>query len=84
MTAGEWDLPAMRCLAAMPFLDRLELAVITGMSEGTAHYVLGRLRGAGLADSIRHAAPLPRPPAAGGSPPEAWAGPPGDGGRHQR
>ena len=58
MTAGEWDLPAMRCLAAMPFLDRLELAVITGMSEGTAHYVLGRLRGAGLADSIRHAAPL--------------------------
>ena len=58
MTAGEWDLPALRCLAAMPFLDRLELAAITGMSEGTAHYVLGRLRGAGLADSIRHAAPL--------------------------
>ena len=58
MTAGEWDLPAMRTLAVMPFLDRLELAAITGMSEGTAHYVLGRLRGAGLAGSIRHAAPL--------------------------
>ncbi len=58
MTAGEWDLPAMRRLAAMPFLDRLELAAITGMSEGTAHYVLGRLLGAGLAGSIRHAAPL--------------------------
>ena len=58
MTAGEWDLPALWRLAAMPFLDRLELAAVTGMSEGTAHYVLGRLRGAGQADSIRHAAPL--------------------------
>ena len=34
--------------------------MITGMSEGTAHNVLGRLRGEGLADSIRHAAPLTR------------------------
>ena len=58
MTAAEWDGPALRSLAAMPFLDRLELAAVTGMSEGTAHNVLGRLRGEGLANCIRHAAPL--------------------------
>ena len=76
MTAGEWDLPAMRRLAAMPFLDRLELAAVTGMSEGTAHYVLVRLRGARLADSIRHAAPLT-------SSSRRWRLT-GDGGRRQR
>ncbi len=57
MTAAEWDLPGLRTLAAMPFLNRLELAAVTGMSEGTSHDVPGRLRGQGLADSIRHAAP---------------------------
>ena len=44
----------MRWLAAMPFLDRLELAAVTGMSDGTGHYVLGRLQGQGLVDCIRH------------------------------
>ena len=58
MIAGEWDRLALRGLAAMPFLDRLELAAVTGMSEGTAHNVLGRLHLDGLADCIRHAAPL--------------------------
>ena len=58
MTAAEWDGSALRRLAAMPFLDRLELAAVTGMSEGTAHNVLDRLRGEGLASCIRHAAPL--------------------------
>ena len=45
MTEAEWDLPALRALAAMPFLDRLELAAVTGMSDGACHYVLGRLQG---------------------------------------
>ena len=58
MIAGDWDRLPLRGLAAMPFLDRLELAAVTGMSEGTAHNVLGRLHLDGLADCIRHTAPL--------------------------
>ena len=49
---------ALRGLAAMPFLDRLELAVVTGMYGEAAHNALVRLRREGLADFIRHAAPL--------------------------
>ena len=58
MRALEWDRLALRGLAAMPFLDRLELAALTGMYEEAAHNALDRLRREGLADSIRHAAPL--------------------------
>ena len=57
MTEAEWDLPALRALAAMPFLDRLELAAVTGMSDGAGHYVLGRLQRQGLVDCVRHAGP---------------------------
>ena len=57
MTEAQWDLPALRALAAMPFLDRLELATVTGMSDGTGHYVLGRLLGQGSVECIRHAGP---------------------------
>ncbi len=57
MTVAGWDLPALRTLAAMPFLDRLELAALTGTSDGTGHYVLGRLQGRGLVDCLRHAGP---------------------------
>lgn len=52
------DEPALRTLTAMPFLDRLEMAAISGLSEGTAHNALERLRGEGLADCVRHASPL--------------------------
>ena len=58
MRALEWDRLAPRGLAAMPFLDRLELAALTGMYEEAAHNALGRLRREGLVDSIRHAASL--------------------------
>ena len=58
MTVVEWDEPALRALAAMPLLDRLELAAVTGMSDGSGHYVLGRLRGQGLAECIRHGGSL--------------------------
>ena len=58
MKAVEWDGPTLRRLADMPFLDRLDLAAVTGMSEGTAHNALARLRREGLVDFIRHAAPL--------------------------
>ena len=49
---------ALRVLAAMPFLDRLELAAVSGRSEGAAHNALQRLRAEGLVDRVRHAGPL--------------------------
>ena len=58
MRAMDWDRLALRVLAAMPFLDRLELAAVTNTSEGTAHNALGRLRRERLTGFIRHAAPL--------------------------
>ena len=52
------DDTALRKLAAMPFLDRLELAAVSGLAERTAHNALDRLRGGGLADFVQHAGPL--------------------------
>ena len=52
------DESTLRTLAAMPFLDRLELAAVSGLSEGTAHNALERLHGEGLAGCVRHAGPL--------------------------
>ena len=52
------DESALRTLAAMPFLDRLELTALSGLSEGTAHNALERMREEGLADCVRHAGPL--------------------------
>ncbi len=49
---------ALRLLAAMPLLDRLELAAVGAMSEGAAHTALRRLEREGLATAIRHAGPL--------------------------
>ena len=42
----------------MPFLDRLELAAVSDVSEGTAHGSLSRLRREGSVDTIRHATSL--------------------------
>ena len=58
MRARERELLALRTLAAMPFLDYLELAAVSGMAESTARHVLGRLRRKGLANHLRHASPL--------------------------
>ena len=52
------DDTALRALAAMPFLDRLELAAVSGLTERTAHNALMRLREEGLADCVQHAGPL--------------------------
>ena len=49
---------ALRVLAAMPFLDRLELAAVSGRSEGAAHNALQSLRAEGLVGCVRHAGPL--------------------------
>ena len=58
MRARERELLALRTLAAMPFLDYLELAAVSGMAESTARHVLGRLHRKGLANHLRHASPL--------------------------
>ncbi len=49
---------ALRLLAAMPLLDRLELAAVGALSEGAAHAALRRLEREGLATAIRHAGTL--------------------------
>ena len=58
MRTKEREVLSLRALAAMPFVDRLELATVTGAYEEAAHVALGSLRQAGLADFIRHASPL--------------------------
>ena len=49
---------ALRLLAAIPLLDRLELAAVGALSEGSAHAALRRLEREGLAEAVRHAGTL--------------------------
>ena len=48
----------LRRLAAMPFLDRLEMVAVSGRSRGAVYPVVDRLERDGLLGSIPHAAPL--------------------------
>ena len=48
----------LRRLAAMPFLDRLEMAALTGRSRGAVYEAVGKLESGGLAASVPHASPL--------------------------
>ena len=48
----------LRALASMPFLDRLELAAVTGWSRGAAYQGARRLEGRGYAASVPHATGL--------------------------
>ena len=45
-------------LAAMPFLDRLEMVAVSGWSRGAVYPVVDRLERDGLIRSVPHAAPL--------------------------
>ena len=49
------DLRSLRFLASMPFLDRLELAAVSGTPDRTTHDAVARLKRRGLVDSVRHA-----------------------------
>ncbi|MXW43276.1 MAG: hypothetical protein F4Z56_00835 [Candidatus Dadabacteria bacterium] len=51
----------LRLLAQMPFLDRLEMAALAGMSRGGVYEAAARLEDAGLIDSVPHATPLLAP-----------------------
>ena len=51
----------LRQLASMPFLDRLELASVSGWSRGGAYRGIDRLLKGGLASAVPHATPLMPP-----------------------
>ena len=55
------DVRALRALASMPFLDRLELAAVSGVSDRTTHDAVTSLHRRGLAGSVRHATELIAP-----------------------
>ena len=48
----------LRLLARMPFLDRLEAAIVGGLSRGAAYESFRRLKGSGLVGSLPHATDL--------------------------
>ncbi len=48
----------LRALAAMPFLDRLELAALTGRSRGAVYEAVERLERAGSVESVPHGTEL--------------------------
>ncbi len=48
----------LRCLAAMPFLDRLEMAAVSGWSRGSVYEAVRKLEGEGLVAPVPHATDL--------------------------
>ncbi len=60
MSLTERTLLAMRRLASMPFLDRLELAAVSGTPDRSTYDAVDALERAGLAASITHATDLLR------------------------
>ena len=60
MSAGELHLDTLRRLAAMPFLDRLELAAVSGAPDRSAYNAVAALERRGLATSLPHATALLR------------------------
>ena len=55
------DMRALRTLASMPFLDRLELAAVSSTAERTTHDAVTSLHRRGLVSSVRHATGLIAP-----------------------
>ncbi len=63
MTRTGCDTDILRHLAEMPFLDRLELAALTGRSRGAVYAGVDRLQQRGMVDAIPHASELLTPTA---------------------
>ena len=55
-TTGECGRELLRHLAAMPFLDRLEMVAISGWSRGAVYPAVQRMAREGLVESIPHVA----------------------------
>jgi len=58
---GDTAMEFLRLQARMPFLDRLEMAALAGMSWGGAYEAAARLEEAGLVASVPHGTPLLNP-----------------------
>ena len=61
MTPNRCEAAALRRLADMPFLDRLELAAISGWSRGAVYDTVARLGREGMVEAVPHASPLVAP-----------------------
>ena len=57
------EIATLRRLAEMPFLDRLELAAVSGWSRGAVYAAMDRLQQRGMVDAIPHASELITPTA---------------------
>ncbi len=58
MRFNRCEADALRRLADMPFLDRLELAALTGWSKGAVYQAVGKLEERGMVKAVPHASPL--------------------------
>ena len=58
MRPAAWESELLGALADMPFLDRLELAAVTGWSRGAVYRGVGKLESDGYVASITHATGL--------------------------
>ncbi len=58
MRPAPWESELLGALAEMPFLDRLELAAVTGWFRGAVYRGVGKLESDGYAASISHATGL--------------------------
>ncbi|MXZ90477.1 MAG: hypothetical protein F4Z05_03260 [Chloroflexi bacterium] len=61
MRFNRCEADALRRLADMPFLDRLELAALTGWSRGAVYDAISRLEERGMVEAVPHASPLVAP-----------------------
>ena len=57
------EIATLRRLAELPFLDRLELAALSGWSRGAVYAAMDRLQQRGMVDAIPHASELITPTA---------------------
>ena len=61
MTFNRCETDSLRRLADMPFLDRLELAALTGWSRGAVYDAISRLEDRGMVEAVPHASLLVPP-----------------------
>ena len=61
MRAEERDVRTLRRLAATPFIDRLEMAAVSGTADRSTYHAVDEVEQQGLACSVLHATHLLRP-----------------------
>ena len=61
MTFNRCEADALRRLADTPFLDRLELAALSGWSRGAVYQAVAKLEARGMVAAVPHASPLVAP-----------------------